>query len=217
MKESVAEILLRLKAVKINPKEPFTFTSGLISPIYIDNRFVISFPKDRKKVCKYLIKTIKNNELDFDVIAGVATAGIHWAAWLAAYFEKPMIYIRGKPKGHGRQNQIEGFLEKGKKVLVIEDHISTGGSSIDAIKAVKENGGIVTDCVSISTYEFENAKKLFKVEKCNLITLTDFTTLINKAADLGYIEGEDREIVLKWNKDSASWGKTYGFELKKWV
>lgn len=212
MKEEVAEILLKLKAVKIQPKEPFTFTSGLISPIYIDNRFVMSFPNARKKIAKYLIKTIKENKLEFDVIAGVATAGIAWAAWLAAKFEKPMIYVRAKKKGHGRQNQIEGSLEKGQKVLVIEDHISTGSSSVGAVEAVREFGGIVENCIAITTYEFEKTINAFKEAKCNLITLTDFTTLINKAAEMGYIEETEKNIVLEWNKNASEWGKKYGFE-----
>ncbi|MBT3463982.1 orotate phosphoribosyltransferase [archaeon] len=161
MKQQIAEILLTLKAVKIQPNNPFTFTSGLISPIYIDNRLVISFPEERKKIVKQFIEIIKSQNLEFDVVAGVATAGIHWAAWLAAYFDKPMIYIRGKVKSHGRQNQIEGLLKHGQKVLVIEDHISTGGSSVAAVNTVREVGGKVTECLAITTYEFVKANNLY--------------------------------------------------------
>lgn len=212
MKQQVAQLLLKIKAVKIQPNEPFTYTSGLISPIYIDNRLVISYPEQRKTIVKYFIELIKDNNLEFDVIAGVATAGIHWAAWLAAKFEKPMIYIRGKAKEHGRQNQIEGLLKQGQKVLVIEDHISTGGSSVAAVAAVKEAGGVVEHCLAISTYEFEKAKNKFEETNCNLITLTDFTTLINTAAEMEYITMGDKAKVLEWNKDAPNWGKKYGFE-----
>ena len=212
MKEQVAKILLELKAVKIQPNNPFTYTSGLISPIYIDNRFVMSFPKERKIVLDYMIELIKEKNLEFDIIAGVATAGIHWAAWLSERYNVPMIYIRDKAKGHGRQNQIEGFLEKRKKVLVIEDHISTGESSIAAIKAVKNAGCKVSDCVAITTYEFKAAKEKFDEENCKLYTLTDFTTLINVTAKMNYIQKDEKEKVLEWNKAPAEWGKKHGFE-----
>lgn len=212
MSHDASEILLRLKAIKVEPKNPFKFTSGLISPIYIDNRFAISFPKERKQVVKLLVDLIEKNHLEFDVIAGVATAGIHWAAWLSAKYEKPMIYIRDKAKGHGRQNTIEGNLIKGQKVLVIEDHVSTGGSSIAAVLAAREAGGVVTDCVAITTYEFPNAKKLFDDEKCNLYTLTGFTAIIGKAAEMRYITQDEKKIVLEWNKDAENWAKKYGME-----
>lgn len=213
MKEKTAEILLKIEAVKIQPKDPFKFTSGLISPIYIDNRLVISYPEERKKLVKYMAEIIEKNYLDFDVVAGVATAGIHWAAWLAAKYEKPMIYVRGKPKEHGRQNQIEGKLDEGQKVLVIEDLISTGGSSIAAVQAVRDAGGIVKDCIAITTYEFEKAKTAFDDAYCQLFTLTDFTTLVNKAAELDYIKDEDREIVLEWNKDADGWASKHGLSV----
>ncbi len=208
MKKDVAEILLRIEAVKVRPGKPFTFTSGMKSPIYIDNRLIISYPDERKKILSYFVELVKKNNLVFDVIAGVATAGIHWAAWLSAYFEKPMIYIRGKKKGHGRQNQIEGLLKKGIKVLVVEDHISTGGSSIDAVKAVRDKGGIVSHCVAISTYSFPKSIEGFKEINCRLHTLTDFNTLIETAAELDYIK--DKEKVLEWNKDPDLWGTKYG-------
>lgn len=212
-KKHVAEILLKLKAVKVQPKEPFRFTSGLISPIYIDNRFVVSFPKEREAIVGFLAKLIDEKKLEFDVVAGVATAGIHWAAWLSAKYDVPMIYIRDKAKGHGRQNQIEGNLEKGQKVLVIEDHISTGGSSIAAVLAVREAGAKVDDCVAITTYEFPNSEKLFSGQNCNLYTLTDFTAIINKAAELGYITQEEKKAVLEWNKDAPNWAAKHGITL----
>ncbi|MBT3464992.1 orotate phosphoribosyltransferase [archaeon] len=207
MKEEVAKILLKLEAVKIRPWNPFKFTSGMISPIYIDNRYVISFPKERKQIVDYLMQLIDEKNLEFDVIAGVATAGIHWAAWLAARCNKPMIYIRGKTKGHGRQNQVEGKLEPGQKVLVIEDHISTGGSAIIAVDAIRDANCVVNDCIAITTYEFEKAKTAFSETKCNIYTLTDFTSLIEMASDDGIIDSADKDLVLKWNKDALNWAK----------
>ena len=207
MKEEVAKILLKLEAVKIRPWNPFTFTSGLISPIYIDNRFVISFPEERKQIVNYLVNLIGKKKLEFDVLAGVATAGIHWAAWLAEVYNKPMVYIRGKSKGHGRENQVEGKLEPGQRVLVVEDHISTGGSSIVAVEAGRNENCIVTDCVAITTYEFEKAKTAFKEAKCSIYTLTDFTSLIEMASENGYIDAADKNLVLEWNKDAANWAK----------
>ncbi|AJF60950.1 TPA: orotate phosphoribosyltransferase [Candidatus Woesearchaeota archaeon] len=212
MKERVAEILLKIKAVEICPNSPFTYTSGMISPIYIDNRKIISYPEERRKILEDLCVLIGSLNIKFDVIAGVATAGIHWAAWLSEKYNKPMVYIRDSAKGHGKQNQIEGYLEKGKKVLVIEDHISTGGSSIAAVKAVREFGCEVTDCIAITTYEFREAKEKFDEEKCGLHTLTDFTTLIKTAAEKGYISSEDEKKVLEWNKSPQKWGKKHGFE-----
>jgi orotate phosphoribosyltransferase len=213
IQEETAEILLKLQAVKVQAKEPFKFTSGLISPIYIDNRFVISFPKERKLIVKYLSEMIDSYNLEFDVIAGVATAGIHWAAWLAAKYDKPMVYIRDKAKGHGRQNQIEGSLKIGQKVLVIEDHVSTGGSSVAAVLAVKEFGGVVTDCLAITTFEFPATAQIFEDENCRLLTLTNFTAIINKAVEMGYISNEEKRIVLEWNKDAPNWAAKHNIEI----
>ena len=210
MKE-IAKILLKVGAVKLQPKEPFTYTSGLKSPIYIDNRFLISFPGERKVVVESILKLIREKNLDFDVVAGVATAGIHWAAWICDKLDKPMIYIRGKAKGHGRQNIIEGNLEKGKKVLVIEDHISTGGSSVDAVLAAREAGGIVSDCIAITTYEFDLAGEKFKECECNLYTLSGFKEIIETAVEMDYIKEDEKETVLEWNKDSEGWASKFGF------
>ena len=211
-KEKIAKILLEIKAVALNPAKPFRYASGILSPIYCDNRLLISYAKERKKVIDFFVKTIKHNNLEFDVICGIATAGITWAAWIAEEFGKPMIYVRGKQKDHGKENQIEGKLEKGQKVLVIEDLISTGGSSLKAIESVREAGAEVNDCVAIFTYGMEKTVKGFEDSKCNLITLSDFTTLIGIAAKEDYIKEEDKEKVLEWNKDPSSWGKKQGFE-----
>ena len=205
MKQKVAEILLNVKAVTLNPDNPYRFASGILSPIYCDNRLLMSYPKERKKIVNFFIKIIKKNKLKFDVIGGIATSGICWSSWIAEKLKKPMIYIRGKTKEHGKENLIEGKLEKGQKVLVIEDLISTGGSSLRAVNAVREQGGVVEDCVAIFTYEMEKAVNGFKDANCNLFTLSDFTALIEGAIKENYIKEEDKKKVLEWNKNPGEW------------
>ncbi len=206
IKKKVAKILLNLKAVTLSPEKPYKFASGILSPIYCDNRVLMSYTKERKKIVNFFIKTIKENNLNFDVIGGIATSGICWAAWIAEKLKKPMIYIRAKAKEHGKENLIEGKLEKGQKVLIIEDLVSTGGSSLSAVNAVREQGGIVEDCVAIFTYEMEKQKKSFAENKCNLFALSNFTALIDVATKEKYIKEEDREKVLEWNKNPDKWG-----------
>ncbi len=212
MKERIARILLDIKAVSVNPAEPFRYASGILSPIYCDNRMIMSYPGRRKEVTDAFVSVIEENSLTFDIVAGTATAGIPHAAWLAERLGKPMIYIRSDSKDHGKQNRIEGLLEKGKKVIVIEDLISTGGSSVSAVEAVRESGGIVEDCIAIFTYGMEKAEKRFKEAKCSLYTLSDFSVLIDVAAEEGYIDKDKVEMVKKWNKEPSEWGKEMGFE-----
>ena len=210
--EETAKILLEAKAVTLSPKEPYTYASGIKSPIYCDNRLLMSFPDKRKQIVKFFLELIEENNFEFDVLAGTATAGISWAAWLAAKLEKPMAYIRGKSKGHGKQNQIEGKIKQGQKVLVVEDLISTGGSSVSAIESVRETGAQVVGCIAIFTYELEKAKKRFEETDCTIVTLSNFSTLVKVASDIDYITEEDKEVVLEWNQAPADWGKKHGFE-----
>lgn len=206
----VATILLKIRAVTLSPREPYTFTSGIKSPIYCDNRLLISYPDLRKKIIDEFISIIQRNHLTFDVVGGTATAGIPHAAWIADRLQKPMIYIRGKSKEHGKKNQIEGKLEKGQTVLVIEDLISTGGSSVGAVEAVREAGGMVHDCCAIFTYEFEKAKKKFTDAECVLYTLTTFSELLTTAVDQKVITPEEEAIAREWNKDPEGWGEKFG-------
>ena len=210
--KQVSKILLEVKAITLSPKEPYTFVSGIKSPIYCDNRLLMSYPKQREAVVGYFLDAIKASDLNFDVVAGTATAGISWAAWVADKHGKPMIYIRGEKKEHGKENRIEGKLEEGQRVLVLEDLISTGGSSFSAVEAVREAGGIVDYCVAIFTYEMEKAKNKFAEGKCELIALSNFSTLVATAAEGNYIDNEQKENVLEWNKAPAEWGKKMGFE-----
>ncbi len=205
MKEEVARILLNVKAVTLSPGKLYTFASGILSPIYCDNRILMSYTKEREKIVKFFVKTIKQNKLKFDVIGGIATSGICWASWIAEKLRKPMIYIRNKSKDHGKENLVEGKLEKGQKVLIIEDLISSGGSSLRAIQGVRDQDGVVEDCIAIFTYEMEKSLNGFKEANCNLFTLTNFSTLINEAAKENYIKEEDKEKVLEWNKNPNEW------------
>jgi|SRR3989344_61004 len=213
MEKEAALILLKINAVSLRPKEPFTFASGIKSPIYCDNRILMSYPNERNIIVNYFLDVLKSKE--FDVLAGTSTAGIPWCAWLAKELGKPMIYVRGKAKEHGKENLIEGKLDSGKKVIVVEDLISTGGSSVGVVEAVRSSGGIVEECVAIFSYQFEKAKKCFEEAKCRLTTLTNFEVLVNVAAEGNYIKLEDKELVLEWNKDPGKWGERFGNSISK--
>lgn len=211
MKE-IANILLDIRAITLSPSKPYRFVSGIFSPIYCDNRLLMSYPEKRKKIIDYFVEVIRERNLDFDVVAGIASSGIPHAAWLAERLGKPMIYIRKKTKEHGKENLIEGKLEKGQKVVIVEDLISTGSSSVNGVEAVRDQGGIVEICLAIFTYDMKKAKENFRNAKCELIPLSDFTTLIEIAEEKDYIKPEERLKTLEWNKDPQNWGKNMGFE-----
>lgn len=211
MREKIAEILLKRKAVTLDAKEPYTFVSGIRSPIYCDNRLLTSYPKDRKEICKAFIEKVK--EMDAEVIAGTASSAISWAAWIAAKLDKPMVYIRKKGKDYGKEQLIEGGDINGKKVVVIEDLVSTGGSSMNAVQSCRDAGGEVVAMVAIFTYEFEKAESKFEEGRCKTVFLTDFSTLVEVAAEKGYIEEEHLKLVKEWNSDPSGWGPKHGFPL----
>jgi len=206
-KEKIAGILLKIKAVTLNLKEPYRYTSGILSPIYTDNRLLISYPKEWEEVIESMVYTIINKigVQNIDIIAGTATAGISHAAYLAERLGLPMIYIKSSVDEHGKFTRIEGHVERGDKVLVVEDLISTGGSSISSAQAIRDAGGIVENCLAIFTYELEKSKKAFKEGKINLTALTDFTTLVNVAIKNNYIKPNEKSIVLEWSKDPSGW------------
>ncbi len=209
--EEIAEILLSINAVSINASHPFQYTSGLLSPVYTDNRILISHPNERKKVIDAWVELLKSVD-DFDVIAGTSTAGIPHAAWIAEKMDKPMIYIRNEAKKHGKHNQIEGVLKTGQKTVIIEDLISTGKSSIHANKAVAEAGGVAGHVVGIFRYGLPQAKENFQKAGIKLTTLTNFVTVVDVAVKNGKIGPLQKELVLDWLTDSAGWGKRHGFE-----
>ncbi|MCK4531261.1 MAG: orotate phosphoribosyltransferase [Candidatus Aenigmarchaeota archaeon] len=210
--KEIANILLDVRAITLSPSKPYRFVSGIFSPIYCDNRLLMSYPEKRKKIIDYFVEVIRERNLDFDVVAGIASSGIPHAAWIAERLGKPMIYIRKKTKEHGKENLIEGKLEKGQKVVIVEDLISTGSSSVNGVEAVRDQGGIVENCLAIFTYEMEKAKENFRNARCELIPLSDFTTLIEVASERNYIKPEERLKTLEWNKDPQNWGKNMGFE-----
>lgn len=199
----IADALLETNAVQLNVKNPFTFVSGIKSPIYCDNRYIIGFPKYRKIIVDAFIDILKNK--DFDIIAGTATAGIPWASFIASELNKPLCYIRAEKKGHGKGKQIEGAECKGKKLILIEDLISTGSSSIKAFEAAKEEGAIVLEIISIFSYEFEKADKNFENAKIKFSSLSNFSTLIKIAKDKKFIGEEDFKMAIEWNKNPEEW------------
>ncbi|MCV3315406.1 orotate phosphoribosyltransferase [Pediococcus ethanolidurans] len=179
--EQVAHSLLEIKAVALRPNEPFTWASGLKSPIYCDNRLTISYPQVRQLICKGLVEVIKTNYPDAEVIAGTATAGIPHAAWVAEALNLPLIYVRSKPKDHGQGKQIEGVLKAGQKVVVIDDLISTGKSVLGAVQAVQKDNAKVVGVAGIFSYQLAAADVNFKQAQIPLQTVTNYSTLIKVA------------------------------------
>ncbi|GAB3793680.1 orotate phosphoribosyltransferase [Virgibacillus kimchii] len=198
VKHDVARDLLKIKAVQINPDHYFTWTSGIKSPIYCDNRLTMSYPSIRKKITKAFVELVEELREKPEVIAGCATAGIPHAAWLADELNLPMVYVRSKPKAHGKGNQIEGEINEGKKVLVIEDLISTGGSSIDTAVALRRAGMEVIGVFAIFTYGIEKSKNAFAAENLDLETITNFEQLIDALVEDGELQEKDKGKLLEW-------------------
>ncbi|MEH7084554.1 orotate phosphoribosyltransferase [Neobacillus drentensis] len=209
MKNLIAEKLLEINAVALKPEEPFTWASGLRSPIYCDNRLTLSYPEVRKAIASGLKQLIEENFPGTEVIAGTATAGIPHAAWVSDLMDLPMCYVRSKAKGHGKGNQIEGKAEAGQKVVVVEDLISTGGSVITAVQALKEAGCDVLGVVSIFTYGLEKGKELLQENEITSKSLTDFETLIEVAISKGIVTEDDQKSLLLWSKNPAEWSSKF--------
>lgn len=207
MKRKIAESLLEIKAVALKPNDPFTWSSGLRAPIYCDNRLTLSYPSVRKDIANGLKDIILEKFPNAELIAGTATAGIPHAAWVSDLMDLPMCYVRSKPKGHGQGNQIEGKAEQGQKVVVIEDLISTGGSVITAVEALRKAGCEVLGTVAIFSYQLQKGKELLENAEITAYTLTDFKTLSEIAKEKGYIQEDDMDKLSEWRKDPAEWGK----------
>lgn len=201
----IAQRLLDIGAVTLRPQQPFTWSSGLKSPIYCDNRLTMSFPRIRSLIADQFVALIRKQFPNVEVIAGTSTAGIPHAAWVAERMDLPMVYIRDKAKGHGKQNKIEGKLAEGQRVVVIEDLISTGGSSLNAAAAVKEAAGEVLGICAIFTYEFEKATKAFSDENLSLFCLSDYSSLIQTALSKKIIEEQDVEKLQQWRLNPESY------------
>ncbi len=208
----LANYLLEIKAVKLSPENPFTWASGLKSPIYCDNRQILSYPEIRNFVKESFATVIKENFPDAEYIAGVATGAIAVGVLTADLLGLPFVYVRPKAKDHGLKNQIEGKIEAGKKVVVVEDLVSTGKSSLEAVKALKEAEAEVLGMVSIFTYGLEVAKRNFEEAGCKLIPLTNYNILLDEAIKNGYINNTDLESLQTWRKDPENW---YELTLKK--
>lgn len=194
----IASDLLEIKAVELRPHDYFTWTSGIKSPIYCDNRLTMSYPLVRKKIAKGLASLIEKNFAEANVVAGTATAGIPHAAWVSDILNLPMVYVRDSAKKHGKTNQIEGKIEKGAKVVVVEDLISTGISSISVVKALEEAGCEVLGVVAIYSYNLQKAREAFKEAGITYYTLTDYDRLLIEASKTGYIQKEDQAELLAW-------------------
>lgn len=203
--KKIAEQLLEIKAVTLSPNAPFTWASGLKSPIYCDNRLTMSFPKVRKEIAKGLAQMIKEKYPEVEVIAGTATAGIPHAAWVAEELNLPMVYIRGKAKDHGKKNQIEGQISNKQKMVVIEDLISTGGSVIEACLAAENEGADILGVAAIFTYELPKGQANFVNAKLPVDTLTNYSELIEVAVSNNYITTSDMELLKKWKENPEDW------------
>ena len=203
--KAVAEKLLQINAIKLSPQQPFTWASGWKSPIYCDNRKVLSFPFIRDFVKSEMCNLVFEQFPTSDILAGVATAGIPWGAMVSDQLKLPYIYVRPKPKEHGLGNQIEGFFEKGQKVVVVEDLISTGKSSLEVVEVLRKAEVEVVGMVSIFTYGFEIATKAFLAAGLEYKSLTNYSTLIELAVEKGIVSVEQQNTLLNWSLDPANW------------
>ncbi len=203
--EKTAELLLQINAIKLNPKNPFTWASGWQSPIYCDNRLILSFPAIRNFVREEFSKHIEKEFGKPDVIAGVATGAIGVGILVAEYMGLPFVYVRPEPKKHGRQNQVEGFLQKGQNVVVVEDLISTGNSSLLAVEALKAAGANIKGMAAIFTYGFDIATTNFQKAKVDLRTLSDYSHLLQLAVSKNYITEAELETLQEWRENPSTW------------
>lgn len=204
---AIAEKLLQIEAIKLNAHNPFTWASGWKSPIYCDNRKVLSFPEERDFIKNELCNLIKKEFANVELLAGVATAGIAWGALAADQLKLPFCYVRPKPKEHGLGNQVEGFYKQKQKVVVVEDLISTGKSSIQVVEVLRGLDVEVIGMVSIFNYGFDEAVKAFAAKDINIFSLTNYTALLPLAVQKNIIEKEQIELLSGWSKDPSNWGK----------
>lgn len=204
---AIAEKLLQVGAIKLNVNNPFTWASGWKSPIYCDNRKILSYPHIRDFIKSEMSNVIFEHYPETEILAGVATAGIAWGALAADQLKLPFIYVRTKAKDHGLGNQIEGHFEEGKKVVVVEDLISTGKSSMEVVNILKKSGLIIDSVISIFNYGYETSTQLFASENVEFKSLTNYEVLINLAIDKGIVPSSEEETLKQWRKDPANWGK----------
>lgn len=198
--ETVAKLLLELDAISLNPKKPFKYASGILSPVYTDCRVLMAYPDKRREIRDFYIDAINKSGVKFDVVAGTATAGIPHASWIADKLSLPMVYVRGKAKDHGKENLLEGLIKKGQKAIVIEDLVSTGESAINSTTVVRNAGGEVSTVFCIITYGMKIAEENFKNNNLKLISLTSFQVVVEIAQKLNLLNEEEVKVVLDWMK-----------------
>ncbi len=203
--KSIAEKLIQIKAIKLQPTNPFTWASGWKSPIYCDNRLTLSYPEIRTDVRDAFVETIRKHYPDVEVIAGVATGAIAQGVLVAEAMGLPFVYVRSSAKGHGLENQIEGHLPEGKKVVVLEDLVSTGGSSLKAVESLRKAKADVLGMVAIFTYDFPVAQDNFNKANCSLTTLSDYHALIDYAVSVNYIDASHIDTLKRWRENPAEW------------
>ena len=201
----IANYLLQIKAIKLETEKPFQWSSGIYSPIYCDNRIVLSFPKIRKLICDCFVEIIKKKYSDTELVAGVATGGIGMGMLIAEKLDLPFVYVRPQAKKHGRKNQIEGLIKKNIKAIVIEDLISTGKSSLNAVDALKKEKVNVIGLISLFSYELEDAKKNISKSGLNYCSLSNFSDLIKIALSTNYINTKQKEEIFKWRLNPQKW------------
>ncbi|WP_162418948.1 orotate phosphoribosyltransferase [Cyclobacterium roseum] len=203
----IAKKLLEIKAIKLSPKKPFSWASGWKSPIYCDNRLSLSYPEVRSLIQEKLTKAIQTHFLNVEAVAGVATAGIPQGVLIADKLNLPFVYVRSKPKGHGMENMIEGKITPGQKVVVVEDLVSTGGSSLKAVQDLRNAGFEVLGMVAIFTYGFDIAAQNFAKEKVKLVCLSDYASMLPQALEQGYVSTEDMSALDSWRNEPDTWPK----------
>jgi orotate phosphoribosyltransferase len=205
IEKEIAKSLLQIKAIKLNPANPFTWASGWRSPIYCDNRKILSYPAVRRQVYEAFAQVIAEKYPAAEVVAGVATGAIAHGVLAAEKLDKPFIYVRSAPKSHGLANQVEGEVTPGAKVVVVEDLVSTGGSSLNAVQALRDAGVEVLGMVAIFTYGFPAAEKNFAENRVELTTLSNYNAMIELAAEQGYIKAEESETLSAWRREPETW------------
>lgn len=206
IQKEIAQTLLQINAIKLSPATPFTWASGWKSPIYCDNRKILSYPAARRQVYEAFAEVIAQKYPQAEVVAGVATGAIAWGAGAAEIMGKPFIYVRSAPKSHGMTNQVEGYYKPGQKVVVVEDLVSTGGSSLNAVEALKAAGVEVLGMVAIFTYGFPTATENFAAAGVELTTLSNYGTLIETAIEKDYVKESELETLKQWRESPSTWG-----------
>ena len=208
--ETIAKLLLNVKAVKVRVNPPFEWNTGLLTPIYCDNRLLISYPKERAVILEGFRNLIKEKKLEFHVIAGTATAGIPWAAFLAQELRRPMVYVRAQPKDYGAAKQVEGTMPEGARVLIVEDLISTGRSSLASVSACqREYKAKIVGVLAIFDYQMEKARKAFADANVNFYSLSNFSILIKAALQENYLTDNEKDSALEWSSDPEAWHEAH--------